>query len=64
MQADRSSPELQADWLSFGAEAFTFEMLEELLPLDDAGYDPGDDLAELESLWIDKLKARAPLGYN
>lgn len=64
MQADRSSAPLQADWLAFGAQAFSFEVLEELVPLDDLGYDPTDDLAELESLWIDKLESRAPAGYN
>lgn len=64
MQVERSSAALQADWLSFGVEAFSFELLEELVPLDDVGYDPADDLAELESLWIDKLNSRTPDGYN
>ena len=64
MQAERSSAQLQADWLSFGAQAFSFEVLEELLPLDDVGYDPGEDLAELATLWIEKLNAQAPTGYN
>jgi len=64
MRVDRTSASLQADWSAFGAEAFSFELLEELVPLDDLGYDPTDDLAELESLWIDKLDSRAPNGYN
>jgi len=64
MQADRSSAALQADWLSFGADAFELDLLEELVPLDDLGYDPGEDLAELESLWIEKLNSQSPAGYN
>lgn len=62
--AERLSPDLQRDWLSLGAENFAFEVLEELVPLDTPDYDPGDDLQELEELWLDKLKPYIPAGYN
>jgi len=62
--SDRSSAQLQQDWNQFGAAAFEFETLEQLDPLDDAGYDPGEDLELLEALWLEKLKPFVPDGYN
>ena len=62
--AERSSAELQADWNRLGAEAFAFEILEELEPLDQPNYDPTEDLATLESMWLEKLESFAPKGYN
>lgn len=55
---------LQKEWKEFGAEAFVFEDLEILKPLDDPGYDPTDDLRVLEELWTDKLKPYGEKGYN
>ena len=63
-KAERLSAELQKDWLEHGADAFSFEILEELIPLDDPDYDPSDDLAELETHWLDRLKPYTPNGYN
>ena len=43
-----SNKALQADWQQYGEDAFTFEVLDVLKPLDIAGYDPTDDLNVLE----------------
>lgn len=55
---------LQDDWNRLGAEAFEFEILDRLEPLDDPAYDPGEDLEVLEQLWLDKLKPYGDRGYN
>lgn len=55
---------LQEDWNHFGAEAFRFETLDVLEPLDKLDYDPADDLDELLCLWIDKLQPFGEKGYN
>jgi len=46
---------LQADWVAHGPESFSFEVLDTLTPSDDPAYDPADDLAELEDMWLEKL---------
>jgi len=55
---------LQQEWKQFGAEAFAFEELELLEPLDDPAYDPAADLRYLEELWSEKLKPYGDKGYN
>ncbi len=64
MQSDRSSPALQKDWTAHGEDAFEFATLDVLEPSDELGYDPSDDLAVLEQLWLDKLTPYEPKGYN
>lgn len=64
MQSDRSSPNLQSDWIKLGADAFEFEILDVLEPADSADYDPTEDLEVLEQLWLDKLSPFEPKGYN
>lgn len=56
--------EMQADWNALGPGAFTFEVLDTLTPRDEPGYDPADDLAVLEALWLDRLQPFAPRGYT
>ena len=63
-QVERLSEDLQNDWTRLGADHFEFLILEELEPLDDTDYDPAEDLATLEALWLEKLKPYAPSGYN
>ena len=46
---------LQTEWDARGADAFVFEVLDTLEPGVDPGYDPADDLAELEKLWRERL---------
>jgi hypothetical protein len=57
-------PELQRDWKELGADAFVFETLEELKPPDGPGWDPSDDLAALEQLWLEQLEPYGEKGYN
>jgi hypothetical protein len=56
--------DLQADWDHYGAETFVFEVIDRL----DAGGHAGDelvkDLAELEQLWLEKLRPYGETGYN
>ena len=55
--------DLQADWRRDGAEAFSFEILDELPPSDDvAPKDPSEDLMALEELWRERLAAEAEYG--
>lgn len=49
------SKTLTADWKAHGPESFVFEVLDTLTPSDAPGYDPKDDLAALEDMWLDKL---------
>ncbi|MEZ5307526.1 MAG: GIY-YIG nuclease family protein [Pyrinomonadaceae bacterium] len=55
---------LQTDWNQFGEGAFEIEILEDFPPpdLDTAGLN--SELLVFEDLWIEKLGATAPKGYN
>jgi hypothetical protein len=55
---------LQRDWDAFGAESFTFEILETVTPSDDPGFDLDDELSLLEELWLEKLEPFEDRGYN
>ena len=55
---------LQEEWKAFGPDAFEFNVLEELAPLDNADYDPENDLEILESLWHEKFSPYGDRGYN
>jgi hypothetical protein len=57
-------PELQRDWKELGGAAFVFETLEELEPPEGPGWDPSDDLAALEQLWLEQLEPYDEKGYN
>ncbi|MGC2237725.1 MAG: GIY-YIG nuclease family protein [Pyrinomonadaceae bacterium] len=55
---------LQTDWNALGAENFAFEILEELPPRENPGYDYKQDLEVLEDLWLEKLEPYEDNGYN
>ena len=55
---------LQAEWNEFGSENFAFEILDELAPTGEPGYDYRTDLAFLEELWLEKLQPYGERGYN
>jgi hypothetical protein len=55
---------LQAEWNEFGSENFAFEILDELAPREEPGYDYRTDLAFLEDLWLEKLEPYGERGYN
>jgi hypothetical protein len=56
--------EMQRDWNSHGPDAFTFSVLDTLAPSEQPDYDPTDDLAALEQLWLAKLTQSAGGVYN
>jgi hypothetical protein len=55
---------LQNDWNELGADAFEFEVLDTLTPVDRPDYDPSDDLEALGELWIERLQPFDERGYN
>jgi len=50
--------QLQADWVAHGQESFVFEVLDTLTPSQEEGYNPADDLAALEDMWLEKLSMK------
>ena len=55
---------LQNEWNQLGSDAFEFEVLEVLEPIDDPTYNPEEDLKFLEIYWIEKLMPYGDSGYN
>ena len=51
------SKALQEEWNDLGPDAFEFEILDTLKPKSDPGYDPSNDLQELESMWRERLSS-------
>jgi len=47
--------DLLRDWKTMGPEAFEIMVLDELKPKDVPGWDPSDDLKELEAMWRARL---------
>jgi len=56
--------ELQQDWNESGPSAFSFEILDQLEPSSEVGYDPTADLSVLEQMWLEKLKAQGEPLYE
>ena len=48
---------LQKEWAASGGDAFVFEVLDTLEPIDEPGYDPTEDLDALEKMWLERLAA-------
>jgi hypothetical protein len=59
-----ASIELQKDWNDLGPDKFEFEILDQLKPLDDTGFDARRELSFLEEMWLEKLQPFGPRGYN
>ena len=57
-------PQLQREWKEMGADAFEFEVLEELEAPDAPEWDPADDLEALHELWLEQLAPYDERGYN
>ena len=55
---------LQADWNALGEAKFEFQVVDTLEPSDKPGYDPADDLRQLEAMWMEKLAPYEPTGYH
>ncbi|HTG00843.1 MAG TPA: GIY-YIG nuclease family protein [Nitrospirota bacterium] len=58
------SPELAKDWKELGEESFVIEVLDVLKPVDDQTHDYGEDLKELEAMWMEKIKPFGERGYH
>lgn len=58
------SPALAADWKHLGEESFLIEVIDELKPVDDPGYDYREDLKTLEAIWLEKLQPYGDRGYH
>jgi hypothetical protein len=58
------SPKLMKAWKEFGEESFVWEILEEVFPRSEPGYDYKADLEFLEDLWLEKLEPYGENGYN
>ena len=56
--------EMQKDFNELGEEKFAFEVLDRLQPQQGAGHDLGQELKELEAIWLDKLRPYNNKGYN
>ena len=54
---------LQTDWNEFGAEAFIFEILEEVKVKEDPNFNLQDELTLLEMIWLENLQP-VENGYN
>jgi hypothetical protein len=59
-----SNAALQKDWLAFGADRFTFEILETVPESDEPGFNIEDELTLLEEIWLEKLQPFGERGYN
>ena len=57
-------PQLQQDWNTLGADAFAFELLERLEPLDEPGYDVREDLQTLKDLWLERQLGKGNTYYD
>lgn len=56
---------LQHDWSSLGADQFTVEIVDTLVPPDESPlHDFTDDVRALELLWMEKLAPYEPAGYH
>lgn len=56
--------ELQGDWNSYGPQAFTFDVLENLKSEDIPQSDWRDALTAMEDKWLSKLQPYNKNGYN
>lgn len=65
MVGSHRNTELQRDWRELGPDAFTFEVLEELVVRnDDPEFSLDDELTRLEAKWSARLEPFGERGYN
>jgi hypothetical protein len=58
------NPQLQSDWVAHGAQAFRFEVLDQIRQSAQPDFDYVAELAALLALWRDELAGSAAPGYN
>lgn len=56
--------ELQKDFLDFGKDAFSFEVLEILKKKDDPYFNEKEELEKMEEKWLAELQPYGDRGYN
>src|ERR1041385_8769898 len=56
--------ELQKDWNALGADKFEFEILDQMEPRDEPGFDARRELQFMEEMWLEKLQPYDERGYN
>jgi len=56
--------QLLTDWKKFGPENFTFEIVDHLKQSDNPSININDELADLESVWLNELAPYDTKGYN
>ena len=56
--------ELQADWDTYGEDAFEFEIIDELDPDTVSSKDYARELLTLKEMWLEKLSPFGEQGYN
>ena len=61
---NHTNTELQKDYKQYGKDNFAFEIIDQLKPKEEPGYNYSDDLAVLEAMWLDKLQPYGEKGYN
>jgi len=55
---------LQQDWSEYGADKFTFDILETVKVVDSPNFNLSDELTLLEQIWLEKLQPVGEHGYN
>jgi len=55
---------LLADWRTYGAEAFRYEVLERFEPPEHGTYNLMKELESMEAKWLEKLQPYGEFGYN
>lgn len=55
---------LQEDYIKYGEENFSFEIIDTLKPVEDPEYNYKEDLEVLEQMWLEKLQPYGDKGYN
>ena len=60
----RRIPALLEDWNRYGADSFSFEVLDVLPPSEEPREDPKEELRVLEALWLERLRPYGDAGYN
>lgn len=58
------NPSLQREWRLHGPDAFAFETLDTLKPVDPPVHDPQKELKALEALWHERLRQLYGPGYH
>ncbi len=59
-----ASAALQADWQAQGSAQFAFEILDELTPREATQEELREDLAFMETCWLEQLQPFDERGYN